>query len=496
MALNITFTCNKVVDENDNVIDCYYQVYYPEHGVWTKVKQTEDGQYNFNAGDSDGLTQDGELKEGEHVVICFWQDKPGYETGDRSNLKERFAYIVITHDGSKSVYVTDVQLKPKQPPVVSGSLVTEARRNARVRFYNYTEDTYAWYYNGVLHRHTRFYGSELLFDSVMMRTNIAYDPDTNEYIFLDSDVSNEYKEYLNMDIDWRDDHDTVDGYENTASHVFTEIGDYTPIVRAVNKYGLEATREFNIRIKYNPPVLACTFDPNGIDVPVRVGDTVTVKANIVDVDDTIVDLIYRWIIKNRDDGTLISSEDVETEHSGTNAEKCGDTNNGEETINLKYEYSKEIKVLQRHFAEQDVTWCDGYEKNNLVKDFELTITNWLPVTSFELIMLSNKAIRVIPHCTDKDGKIVKYTWKLYLLLPFSSEWSEVWSYTTDKDDSIDITFDAAGHYKMVLISTDDYGDSTAAEKEFDITISDTAACETSRVISNEVFFLFPDHGLF
>ena len=496
MALNITFTCNKVVDENDNTIDCYYQAYYPEHGVWTDIKQTEDGQYNFNAGDSDGLTQDGELKNGQHVVICFWQDKSGHETGDRTGLKDRFSYIVITHDGSTSVYVNDVQLLPKQPPAISGSLVSEARRNARVRFYNYTEDSHAWYYNDILHRHTRTYGSELLFDSIMKRTSIAYDSDTSKYIFLDADVSDDYKEYLNMDIDWKDDNDDTNGYENNASHVFTEIGDYKPVVRAVNKYGLESTKEFSIRIKYNPPVLACTFDPDGTSTPVRVGDTVTVKANITDVDETIVDLTYRWIVKDRDDGSVISSEDVEVEHSGSHAAKCGDDDNGEESLDLKYEYSKEIEVSQKHYAEQDTTWCDGYDKNQLVKDFELPITNWLPVTSFDLIMLSNKSIRVVPHCTDKDGKIVKYRWRLYLLLPFSSEWSEVWSYDTDKDDSIDITFDASGHYKMVLTSTDDYGDSTSAEKEFDITIATGGVCDTSKVISNEVFFLFPDHGLF
>ena len=111
MALNVTFTCTSIKDENGSKIDCYFQAYHPRTNKWNTIKQSAYSQYSFNAGDGDFLTQTGELKTGDHVLIAFWV---GQQT--RSGLQNRFAIIDVVHNG-QSTYVIDVQLRPKLSPV-------------------------------------------------------------------------------------------------------------------------------------------------------------------------------------------------------------------------------------------------------------------------------------------------------------------------------------------------------------------------------------------
>ena len=54
--INVTLTGN-VYDENENLIDCYYDVYYKRQNILVTGLRTELNQYNFNIGSIEHLTQ-------------------------------------------------------------------------------------------------------------------------------------------------------------------------------------------------------------------------------------------------------------------------------------------------------------------------------------------------------------------------------------------------------------------------------------------------------
>jgi len=596
MALNITFTCNNVYDENGNAIDCKYQAYYPEHGVWTDVKDTDSQQYNFNAGDSDGLTQNGELKAGEHVVICFWQDSDS--NSNRSGLKDRFSYIVHTHDGSTSTYVQDVQLLPKTAPTVNGYLLDEGLRNHQVRISNFTNDSYEWTYSDATHYHNRNYeNGELLFDSVAKGPTKTEVDSKGNYYYLDADADSSYNDYLNMDMDWKDSNDNVDSYENHASHTFTEIGDYKPVMRATNLYGLSATKEFSIRIRYNAPVGCVTFDKDNY----LIGDDIKVTACIEDVDSTINNITHRWVIEddwkrldrsqeikwlilNPGDEIELSDDELYnynviriygdssnntgklTYHLGdstynfdyndlivvephremvndssrnrvtydnvfvgknseliwrndsaypndfsaendtiledsatlTIIDRDSDSFKVDSNTNKDYEYTKTAYVIKKHTAMQVIKWNDGFDDQVTTFTRSPVIVNQAPITKYDLTMLSNKSVRATPHCIDLDNDIASYKWQLFLLLPFSSNWQEVKdiSKVTPNNEKLEIDFNSPGHYKLELTTTDVAGLSSSYSKEFDISTATAADCDTYGQITNDIYFLFPDKGLF
>lgn len=454
MALNITFTCNEVTNEDGDAIDCKYQVYYPEHNVWNDVRDTELYQYNCNAGDGDALTQEGSFLSGEHAIICFWQgDGAGGDTGeDRTGLKDRMAYYVITHDGSTTTYVIDVQLRPKTAPGCNWYLSTSATINREKTAYSYATDDYSYSYDGTTHYHRRNYGSELIFDSIG-----------------------------NLDVQF--DFDEGDGYDYTNKHTYSAIGDYVAKHKVSNSYSLESICERNIRLKYNAPIGRVYFDPDGYGNgdEISVGDFLDVKANISDEDSRITDIEYHWIIKDRDDNSTII-RDTTVDNNTT----------------LDYSYNVEIKELQDSFGYQYISWNDGWDDLSITKYKEIPIKNINPEVTIGKIDLSSKEKRFTQESNDPDGSVISWDWRIYLLMPFSGEWVEVYQTTSDGSD-IDIQFNEAGAYKARITVQDDYGkystmNSTPAgevfsEIEFDISASGN--CTTSSM-DEDVFFIFPD----
>jgi len=451
LALNITFTCNEVVDENENAINCKYQVYYPEHNLWNDVRDTELYQYNCNAGDGDALTQTGSFLSGQHAVIVFWQgDGAGGATGlDRFGLKDRMAFYVITYDGVTSTYVIDVQLKPKTAPDCSWYLSTSGTINREKTAYSYANDDYNWSYNETTLYHNRSYSSEIIFDSVG-----------------------------NLVIEF--DFDDGDGYEATNVHTYTVVADYNPSHKATNQYSLSSECFRTIRMKYNTPIGCLNFTPDGVNEEVQTGDDVTTTACITDEDSRITGIDYHWIIKDRNNnGTIIRDTTVDN------------------NTDLSYSYTSTILELQDTFGYEYISWNDGWEDFTITTSKEIAIKNINPIVDISKVDLSSKEKRFVQVSSDEDGSVVSWSWKIYLLMPFSSEWVEVYSLTND-GSSIDITFNEAGKYKTEITVQDDYGkystrNSTvagisSAEIEFDV----TAAGECTGTSTDEVFFIFPD----
>jgi len=448
VALNVTFTCNSVTDENGDAIDCKYQVYYPEYGIWNDVRDTELYQYNCNAGDGDSLTQTGSFLDGDHAVIVLWVGGD-----DRTGLKDRMAYHVIEHDGATSTYVIDVELRPKTAPSCNWYLASSATINREKTAYSYASDDYSYEVGGITHYHHREYGSEIIFDSIGNLT-ITFDFDDGL------------------------------GYESTNKHTYTAIGDYVAKHKAVNSYSLESICTRDIRLKYNTPIGCITFSPDGYGEgdEVQKGDDVTTTACITDEDSRITDIEHHWVIKDRDDNSTII-RDTTVDNNTT----------------LDYSYTSTLLELQDTFAYQYISWNDGWEDYTITKYREIQVKNILPEVSISKIDLSSKEKRFEQVSSDEDGTVVSWDWKIYLLMPFSGEWVEV--YTTTSDGSpIEITFNEAGKYKAEIIVQDDFGKysttnstswgTASAEIEFDISAEGT--CTGSMGMDDEIFFIFPD----
>lgn len=457
MSLNVTFTCNQVVDENNTPIDCKYQIYYPEHGIFNTVRDTSFYQYNANAGDADSLSQTGTFLTGEHAVIIFWQgDGLGgglLATGpDRTGLKDRMSYHVITHDGLTNTYIIDAQLLPKLAPSCSWFFPATSTINRLKTAYSYASDDYSWSFNGITHYHHNKYAGTVIFDSIGNLT-ITYDFGTGL------------------------------GFSPTNTFTYTTIGDYIAQHEALNQYSLSSICQSPIRISYNAPIGGISYTPTGVSPnEVIVGDVVTNLSTIQDEDSQVLSVDYRWIIKDRVNNTTVIRDTL----AATSA-------------NIAYSYTSTLLELQDTFGHQTITWNDGWQNLTFTYEKELTVKNILPSVSISKLDLSGKDKRFNQVSSDIDGLIVGWTWKIFLLMPFSSVWTEVYSSIGD-GTPIDITFNESGHYKVEITVQDDYGKysttntsasgTAVAFTEFDIT--PTGTCTKPGAMDEEVYFIFPD----
>lgn len=445
MGLNISFK-GSVYDENDNAIDCKYQVHYVTQNVWNDVRDTDTEYYSANAGDSDSLSQDGKLDAGDIVLVCFWQgDGNGGATPDnRDSLFDRFGVYTIVHDGSTSSYVFDVKLMPKVKPTISWYLNNIRTINRDVVAIDNSYDWTKWTYDNKDMFHRQSYYGVSVFPKV---------------------------DLLTVEYDWGDDNDNVDGYESSNTHQFTAIGDYTVKIHVTDEWTLDDTATIDIRIKYNIPIGLLSFSPDGVSTKIHTTEDDTITADITDEDSRITNIDHHWIVKNRDDGSLISDTLVDSDTT------------------LDYSYTKTIQVLQKHYATQDISWNDGYDDQEFTYSKELIITNWLPLVNMSISYINDKSVKFIPNCSDIDGSIVEYKYELYVLVPFTDQ-----GYTLAKtdvlttDDTLQVNFDSNGHYKMVLTAKDDVGGKSSFEKEFDITIGAGVCDDIS--MNNDMFFMF------
>jgi len=443
LALNITFTCNTVKDELGNNIDCKYQVYYPEHGIFNTVRDTSFSQYNCNAGDADSLSQTGSFLSGEHAVLMFWQgDGAGGLTGpDRTGLKDRLAYYVIPYDGVSTTYVIDVVLKPKNAPTSTWNLVTAATINRTVTGTTTATDEETYTDGITTFYHYRNYGSTVIFDSI---SNL-----TETYDFGDGA-----------------------GYASTNVHNYIVVADYVANHKVVNAYNLSSITPKNIRLKYNVPIGGLSFNPNGISPLVYMNDSIITTAAITDEDARITNIDHHWITIDKNTSTVKS--DI-TEASN---------------VNLVYAYTDTIPSLDIMHADQIITWNDGWNVLTFTYSQTLTVTNILPTVTISKADLSTKDKRFSQVSSDVDGTIVNYEWVVYVILPFSGVYSQVYSTSNTTGAAIDLSFNETGSYKTVLTVTDDVSGQSSAETLFDITSGGTCTGITS--MNDEVYFIFPD----
>ena len=455
MSLNVTFTCNSIVDENESAIDCNYKAYYVRQGVWNKTRTSDQSQFCFNAGDDDSLSQTGELKTNDVIIICLWQDElndDGSTSDSTSGIKTRFATFSIVHDGTK-VYVIDPQLKPKMAPTCDWEFNQSQIINESYTAIPLSDDEDSWTYSNHTFYHRRNYYSTLIFDSVGNITD-TYDYD-NSGTFV-SDTSNSYD----------------------------SIADITATHKAVNSYGLESTCSKTVRTYYHKPVPEIVFTPNMTIDDVFYGDDLTVDFKVF----------------NNDVDSRTSSFDYELRYVANDDSYTVDNKNTGSTSDVSV--VKTIDQLSRIRAFMTIKWNDGWNDQSFNHSEIRTVKNTLPTTNLSITNLTARQKRFQHLSNDVDGNIVYANYKIYLLMPFGAGWTLVQEATnTDSqvDDPVEVTFAQNGTYKAVLSVRDDantripsnYGTATD-EIEFDISI-DTCTAESYEAAKiEEIRFIFSD----
>ena len=159
----------------------------------------------------------------------------------------------------------------------------------------------------------------------------------------------------------------------------------------------------------------------------------------------------------------------------------------------------DLLELQDTFGYQYITWNDGWVDYTITKYKEIQVKNINPEVAISKMDLSAKEKRFEQISSDADGSVTSWTWKIYLLMPFSGEWVEVHETTTD-GSPIEIMFNEAGRYKAEIIVEDDYKKYSTtntsyygwAKDEIEFDISVAGNCTTGGALQDDVFFIFPD----
>lgn len=238
--LNVTFTGN-------TLIECYYQLYFEQANKYSNIRTTELQQYNINAGDSDCLTQDGNLVLNTYVYLIFW-------TGTQDKLTlNKFCYFKIKYD-NKSTYVNNIQLQGKSTisNTISASYTTVDKPvvfSTSVNLFN----TYT--YNSII-----FYQDPNFFPIYVTSRNISYG-------------------------------DNLNGTDN--SHNYTNVGSYNITYTITTSLNQTATSNTNITLKYPKPIDTITYTPTSINV----GNTIKVSSVVNNLKNNLIN-IKRYINNN------------------------------------------------------------------------------------------------------------------------------------------------------------------------------------------------------
>lgn len=419
MALNLGFN-GFVYDHDNNPVDCKFQAHFVRQGTWNSIRSTASQYFSCNAGDGDALTQEGEVKTNDVILLAFWvgDGSNGSTSDSRDTLFDEFGVVAITHDGVSSAYNFNVQLQPKTPPVISWTHPTVWTINNTITLTNNSSDSHNWSYEGKTFHHRRTYYGVNVFNKV---------------------------DVLDSLYNWGE------GEADTTStnNIYENIGVYTTHIETTNQWGLSSEDDSSVTIKYNTPTLGSYFTPNGVNPVVRTTGSSVAISTITDIDNRITNIDYSCIVRNRDNYAEISNTVIDTN-----------------TI-IDYEYDVNIELLQRHFAKQTVYWNDGFDDLIISGENELPITNWKPEVDFSIVEQDSLLVDFIPLATDLDGVIVEYRWKIYSEIPFQDG-----TYTLAKEevvttsDTLHVTFSSMGNYRAELAVIDDYGDSSVVYKDF------------------------------
>ena len=238
--INVTITGN--VYEEDTLTNCYYDVYYVRHNILVANLQTELNQFNFNIGDSLHLTQNGDLKENDIILIRF------NKSNNIFNYRDKFCSTAIIYN-NESLIIRNIQLKNLSLPNCNFNLENELINKEIYLNVNRSLDN-SWIFEG-----NTMYQREFLY---------SYN------IFPNLKIQNAQIQY-NFNGTW----------VSTNNFIFDSIGNKSILYKI--DFGFDILEcQKNINIVYNQPIVNYNI-PNDL----KINEEIPININISDIDNTI-----------------------------------------------------------------------------------------------------------------------------------------------------------------------------------------------------------------
>ena len=243
--INVTIIGN-IYDESNTLINCYYDVYYIRQNVLVTGLTSELNQYNFNIGSSNHLTQNGDLKDNDVILIRF---------NTKQNILDysgKFCSIAIIYN-SESIINSNVQLKNISIPACKFD-ITRGNLNEVVTINVDTSLDNSWIYdNNIMYQRNFLYGYEIFPNLLTSSTDVSY----------------------NFDGFWI----------SSNSFIYTTFGDKTIMYKILLPDNNELDCSKTIRIYKNEPVITYTI-PNVLIM----NSDIDISIGIIDIDSTIVNV--------------------------------------------------------------------------------------------------------------------------------------------------------------------------------------------------------------
>ena len=243
--INVT-VIGDIYDENDSLINCYYDVYYIRQNVLVQGMISELNQYNFNMGSSEHLTQNGDLKDNDVVLVRF---NTNQNTLDYSG---KFASIAVVYNSQSTIHI-NVQLKNITPPTCKFDIVQGNLNKLITLNVDKSLDSSWIYQTNTIYQRNFLYGYEIFPGLLTTDTDILYD---------------------------------FDGFWVTTNRfTYTTFGDKTILYTILLPDNTTLDCSKSIRIYKNQPVISYNI-PNILIL----NDTIDISVDIMDIDGTIINV--------------------------------------------------------------------------------------------------------------------------------------------------------------------------------------------------------------
>lgn len=238
--INVTITGNTY--DNEILTDCFYDIYYVRQNILVENLKTELNQFNFNIGDSLHLTQNGDLKENDIILIRF------NKSSNLLNYQDKFCSTAIIYN-NESLIVRNIQLKNLNLPNCNFNLENEVINKEIYLNIDRSLDN-SWIFEGnTMYQREFLYGYNIFPNLRIQDTQIQY----------------------NFDGTW----------VSNNSYMYNSIGIKSILYKIDFGFNILECQK-NIKVAYNQPNINYNI-PNDL----KINEETLININISDIDNTI-----------------------------------------------------------------------------------------------------------------------------------------------------------------------------------------------------------------
>ncbi len=340
MAVNVTIT-GDIYDGSETQFtgaEVAYQVYFyngaggGSSSIWSDVRYSISGQYNFNLADADLLTTGGNASDGDEVVVVFWTPNTSDRVDSCGSLSSWSVFNIVLGTGpgkiSSDTYVNDVQVKPNICPTLSWTLDSTGFVDTNASGINNSTDTHSWTISSGTMYHTNSLRTTLMTINDVVTSNYSWGDGTPD--------------------------DTLSGTLD-AAHQYAASGDYDVELVIEDDCGCTVTGTEQIRVYNRSPVPNIVMSPTTPDP----NEVITFQYTGTDIDDAITNIA--WTIAdsgaygntdttaatNARDDVISHSEGLGTDWYGQSSTAGAFTNPG----------SHQVSIV--------VSWWDGFNTQTI-----------------------------------------------------------------------------------------------------------------------------------